>query len=71
MSNDRRITDKYDDVHFKSDRFFFADNKWHYYLRTYDGGATTIGGFNSKAEASAHCNARFENKIDFFFGKDK
>ena len=67
----KRVTDKYDDVHFKSDRFFFADNKWHYYLRNYDNDVSIVGGFNSKVDAIKHCNERFENKIDFFFGKDK
>lgn len=62
----KRITDKYDDVHFSSDRFFFSDGQWFYTVRTYDGSVTNIGGFATKEIAMEHCDNRFTNKIDYF-----
>lgn len=63
----KRKTDKFDDVHFSSDRFFYADNQWHYYVRTYDGGLHTVGGFDTRGQAESNCNDRFTNKIDHYF----
>jgi len=63
----KRKTDKFDDVHFSSDRFFFANGKWYYYVRTYDGTVSAIGSFPTKEDAEAHCNERFLNKLDFYF----
>ncbi|MCK4500764.1 hypothetical protein KAU11_09700 [Candidatus Babeliales bacterium] len=65
----KRKTDKENDKHFASDRFFFADGKWYYYVRSYEGELKPIGRFNSKSEAEVHCNERFSNKIDYFFYK--
>jgi len=67
----KRQTDKYDDVHFSSDRFFFADNKWYYYVRSYDGDVHPIGGFITKEAAMHSCDERFLNKIDYYFQKGK
>lgn len=66
----KRKTDNFDDVHFSSDRFFFADGKWNYYLRTYNGDLKTITGFDTKEAAENNCTERFSNKIDYFFHGD-
>ena len=63
----QRKTDELNNSHFSSDRYFFADGKWHYYIRTYDNTIKTISGFNSKEEAEQSCSARFSNKIDMYF----
>jgi len=65
----KRKTDDFDDVHFTSDRFFYANNKWYYYVRSYDSDVHTIGGFNSKEDAMNNCEERFLNKIDYFLYK--
>jgi len=67
MSN--RSTDVFDDVHFSSSRYFFADGEWFYYIRTYDNDVKTIGGFPTKELAAEHCNDRFNDNLDYTFYK--
>lgn len=62
-----RSNDTDNDRFYSSDRYFFADGKWYYYVRTYNNGVKVIGAFDTKAEAESSCSARFSDLMDFHF----
>lgn len=64
MSN--RRTDNNNVLYFSSDRFFFANGAWYYYVRTYDNTMKTIGDFPTKVAAMDHCQVRFTDDLDFY-----